>query len=530
MLTRLALTGEWLAATAVVLLVVGCNSTSETPRAPAARRYREVTKHTPESVRVDGVRLDWANKPAPYREYPGTPTLPLPPPRVLDEPALAVIAGTGPQSVGAAALDAELLGTVLFLTAGITRPRPSGGDIRATAAAGALYPNELYVVAADLPGLAAGVYHYTPTQHGLRRLRGGDWRGVLAVAADDPEVRAAPVTLALTGILWRSAWKYRERAYRHLFWDGGMMLAHVLAAARAARQPATILAAFVDADVDRALGLDGKHESTLALVRLGAPAAAAPAGSPSVPPLDVRPAPLSPRPLDHPEALRYQEASTLPSTRTVRAVRAARLGRPASRPPSGPVETLPAPLTSAASLDGVVRRRSSARRFAVRPVTVAQLATVLALPARGLPADFLDEAGTLLETYLIVNAVEGLGAGAYHYRRDEHGLERLAGGDFRDRAGFLCLEQALCRDASAVLYYLTDLERAGRAFGERGYRLAELEGGLLAGRAYLAAHALGRGVSALTFYDDEVTRFFSPHAARLEPLIVVALGIPARWP
>src|SRR5262249_58623772 len=84
-------------------------------------------------------------------------------------------------------LDLDLLGTVLFLSGGITRPRPSGGDIRATAAAGALYPNELYVVAADLPALAAGVYHYEPQETRLTRLPDGDWRGALPQAAAPPD-------------------------------------------------------------------------------------------------------------------------------------------------------------------------------------------------------------------------------------------------------------------------------------------------------------------------------------------------------
>ena len=132
-----------------------------------------------------------------------------------------------------------------------------------------------------------------------------------------------------------------------------------------------------------------------------------------------------------------------------------------------------------------------------------------------------------VETYVIVQAVEGVPPGAYHYRGTDQRLERLAAGDFRNVAGFLCLEQPLARDASAVLFYLADLRSIGAAFGERGYRLAELEAGLVAGRAYLAAYAVGRGATGLTFYDDEVTRFFSPHAAGLEPLLVVAVGVPA---
>src|SRR5262245_2762908 len=496
--------------------------------APAARRYRDVSKHTPASVRSDGLLLNWANKPTLYRSYEGAETVTLPRPSVFERAAVEALAQNPRPAASPPALDLDLLGTMLFLTGGVTRARPSGEDIRATAAAGALYPNELYVVTGDLPTLAAGVYHYEPRDQRLSRLRGGDWRGVLAEAADDPDVRRAPATVVLTGILWRSAWKYRERAYRHLHWDGGMMVAHLLAAAHAADIPAAVLGAFIDERVDRLVGADGVREATLALIRLGVPGApAGTSGAVKSRPLAFAPTPLSHQPTDYPEALRYRAASKLETAKAVQRIRAARLDADVPTPAMTPL-ALPEPARSDASLDAVVRRRSSTRRFVERPITAGELAAVLTLPTRGASADFLRGQPTLLETYVIVNDVEGIPSGAYHYRRVAQQLELLQGGDFRDTAGFLCLDQALARDASAVLFYLADLPRIRLAFGERGDRLAELEAGLLAGRAYLAAYSVGRGATGLTFYDDEVTRFFSPHAAGRAPLLVVAVGVPAR--
>jgi SagB-type dehydrogenase family enzyme len=514
------------------VLGTGCQGTPmPADPAPAARRYRDVTTHTPASVRSDTFRLDWTNKPALYRSYPGAETVQLPGTRLLTRPAIEAIGQAPPAATSAAALDLDLLGTILFLTGGVTRARPSGEDIRATASAGALYPNELYVVAGDLPTLAAGVYHYEPQEQRLSRLGRGDWRGVVAEAADDPRVQRAPVTIVITGILWRSAWKYRERAYRHLHWDGGMMVAHLLAAAQAADLPAAVLGAFIDERVDRLVGADGVREATLAVVPLGRPGAPAVASQAvEIRPPAFAPDPLSPRPIDYPEALRYHAASKLETAKAVERIRGARLEASVPAPAVTPV-ALPAPARSDASLDAVVRRRSSTRHFLERPITAGELAAVLTLPTRGAPADFLRRQPTLLETYVIVNAVDGIPSGTYHYRRNNQQLELLRRGDFRNTAGFLCLDQALGRDASAVLFYLADLPRIRLAFGERGDRLAELEAGLLAGRAYLAAYSVGRGATGLTFYDDEVTRFFSPHAAGRAPLLVVAVGVPApRWP
>ena len=132
----------------------------------------------------------------------------------------------------------------------------------------------------------------------------------------------------------------------------------------------------------------------------------------------------------------------------------------------------------------------------------------------------------LTDTYLIVNAAEGLEPGAYYYNRDARAFELLKAGNFRGEAGYLCLEQPLGMDCSALVVYMADLERALSAFGNRGYGDAHLEAGILGGRAYLAAYSLGRGATGLTFYDDDTTKFFEPHAAGKSPLLMVALGVP----
>jgi len=97
-----------------------------------------------------------------------------------------------------------------------------------------------------------------------------------------------------------------------------------------------------------------------------------------------------------------------------------------------------------------------------------------------------------------------------------------------NRSAYLCLEQPLGGDAAAVIYFLARLDELTDAAGDRGYRLANLEAGLAGGRAYLAAYAQGFGASGLTFYDADVVRFFSPHAAGKDAIFVTALGRSAR--
>ena len=64
--------------------------------------------------------------------------------------------------------------------------------------------------------------------------------------------------------------------------------------------------------------------------------------------------------------------------------------------------------------------------------------------------------------------------------------------------------------------------------GNRGYRAAQLEAAIAGGKAYLAAYALGFGASGLTFFDDDVTAFFSPHARGKSVMFLMAIGVPER--
>jgi nitroreductase len=78
------------------------------------------------------------------------------------------------------------------------------------------------------------------------------------------------------------------------------------------------------------------------------------------------------------------------------------------------------------------------------------------------------------------------------------------------------------------VYFLCDLEPVLARFGNRGYRAAQLEAAITAGRLYLAAYALRLGATGLTFFDDDVTAFFSPHAAGKSVMFLIALGHPLR--
>jgi SagB-type dehydrogenase family enzyme len=180
-------------------------------------------------------------------------------------------------------------------------------------------------------------------------------------------------------------------------------------------------------------------------------------------------------------------------------------------------------------LGEVIQGRGSTRRFARDSISLSQFNSILDCSTRGVSADFLRSArASLLDIYIIVNAVEDFPAGSYFFSPQHRGLELLRRGAFREEAGHLCFEQALGADASVVVFFMADLERVLDRYGNRGYRATQLEAGILGGKMYLCTHSLGLGASGITFYDDDVAEFFSPHAAGKSTMFVVTLGVPAQ--
>ena len=514
---------------------------SENNLIDAARQYHSGTKHSQLSLRLHPNILDWDNKPLLFKIYPTLEVTRLP--RDFQETgksALSVIAAQPTQAKGNLIPDMESLAQVLFFTAGVTKSKkhPQGETFfRAAACTGALYEIELYVVCTDIrskiqlkdsaPALPAGVYHFGAAEFGLRQLRAGDFRqAIVAATGDDPSIAHAPVIIVCTGVYWRNAWKYRARTYRHFGWDNGTILANCLAISAAMNLPARVVTGFVDAEVNSLLDVDTNREVAFSLVSLGHKKAA-PHSSPAVEPLGLPVVPYSASEVDYASMRRMHSASTLDSMKEVLSWR----GKPPDNEMPPAKETTTALLPQAESrlapdsIDQVISRRGSTRQFSRDPITLSELSTMLDRATRGIPADFVDPFGSHLnDLYLIVNNVVGLAAGAYVYHWDQKFLELLKRGDFRDKAGYLGLEQQIPADAAVDVFFLADLKKILERYGNRGYRAVQLEAGVIGGKLYLGAYAQKLGCSGLTFYDDDVVSFFSPHARGKSAIFLIALG------
>src|SRR3989449_5110241 len=391
--------------------------------------YHNATKHSEWSLRASPHYLDWSNQPMPLKIYTTIEAIPLP--RDAEQTGIAALSAIAASS---AATDIERiprledLARVLYFSAGITKRKIyTGGEIyfRAASCTGALYEFELYLVCSDLPELKAGVYHFGPGDFALRLLRVGDHRGVLVHAtAGEPSIVHAPAIIVCAGTYWRNAWKYRTRTYRHFGWDNGAILANMLAMAAALRLPAKIVLGFVDSEVNALLDLDTSREVAFSMVSLGRIDGESLATPRELPKLNFPTIPLSKSEVDYPGLREIHEASSLQTPEEVAEWRT----RALSHSDRAAIQTGRAKISgSTDTIEQVILRRGSTRKFERQPITLDQLLTILTTSTQPIWPGF----SLLNDLYLVINAVDDLAPGAYYYDVAAADLQRLKPGNLR---------------------------------------------------------------------------------------------------
>jgi hypothetical protein len=460
------------------------------PRATGdtARTFHRLTSYEPGrewTDPIDDPRVlqdfkpnDLDRLPPQFKSYaPGLPVTPLP--RELPTvpaSATAVLAGTvTPTGDG---LDRPHLARLLHLSAGVVRAAERRGRrilFRAAGSAGARFPLELYVAAHGVDGLEDGVHWYDAAEHALVRV--------------GPPPEGEATTIVVTGVPWRTGWRYSERGYRHIYWDAGTMLSQLHAVAVSAGLPALLRTTFPDAEVTTLVGADGVHEFPVLTLSLaeGEPALV-PSGRAATGEIDREP-------LEFPLV-----------TTTQRAGDGDRLGEPwpAGAPLAGPVPDSP-------PLDDVILHRGSTRRM-VRGATLprAALEWSLAAALRGVGEHRSDP------QFVAAHGVEGIEPGLYRWPD----LDRpVTAGDLRDEVQRICLDQCLGGEASYVVISTADLSAAN----DRDYREAQLAAGLVEGRLHLAAFAQGAGATGMTFLDSELPGLLGQP---LDGMIFTCVGVP----
>ena len=425
-----------------------------------------------------GRRLDWSRQPGQFKTYPELQSVELP--------------GPGPtpgrveqaeRAGRAARLDLKLMSGLLFHGGGVTLVR-RGQPYRAAASAGALYPIEIYPALAGLPGLADGLYHYSPFDHSLTLIRPG--RPTAWTGAD-----GSRAVFFLSAMFYRSAWKYGDRALRYCLLDAGHVAENLILAGRAWGLRPRLEVDFRDREVNRLLGLDRSKEAALALIDF--------IPSRSADRTNERPDDLT---ADWPgltetspfaeafpptpalaEALAETEA-TGPSGRPLDSAELGpRPGRPEydlSDQPLGPVD-----------LAQMIPGRRSKRNFIPAELAPDKAAAL---------ASALNDHHPALVCGCLVQDVADWTDGFYILEKGRLGLAQP--GRLQPAMAAACLDQVWTANAGLQAAMLTNLDLARRIGGPRSYRALMISAGRLGQRIYLAAEALGLGACGVGAFFD----------------------------
>ena len=410
-----------------------------------------------------------------YKRYQAAlPTIDLP--RELPGTVAATIdVLAGIVEVPRSDLDLAQLSRLLHLSAGITRTtvRPyTTWLFRAAGSAGGRFPLELYVAVPEGTALPPGVHWYHPQHHALVRI--------------GPPPKGGGPAIVVTGVPWRTGWRYRERGYRHVYWDAGTMLSQLLALAESAGLGPQLSIRFPDATVTSLVGADGVDEWPVAIVSFGTDAPAIDGTGPAVAgEIDVAP-------MEFPLETAAQRA--------------------------GDSDALGAPWRHGAP----VEVPDHGDRRPVEAVILARGSQRLMDPARGLPEETLRTCmsvalrGIDLPHRVVVHDVEGVPPGVYRWP-DLSAPARA--GALREELYRVCMEQGLGRDAAFVVIGATQVP----ALDDRGYREANLGAGVVEGRLHLLAYALGASACGMTFADGLIPALLDEP---LDGLLFTCVGVP----
>lgn len=151
---------------------------------------------------------------------------------------------------------------LLWAAQGIT----SQQGLRTAPSAGALYPLEVYLVAGNVDGLPAGVYHYRPMKHELVRVIAGDKRTELCTAAlGQSSVKNAAAVIVFTAVYERTTVKYGERGMQYVHMETGHAAQNVSLQAVPLDIGTVVIGAFHDSEMRKVLKMPDREQPLCAM-------------------------------------------------------------------------------------------------------------------------------------------------------------------------------------------------------------------------------------------------------------------------
>lgn len=422
----------------------------------AGKTYHDATKHSYLSVLIDPNYVDASTQPSPFKCYP----------KFYRRFTLDV---NNP------------IHSFIWLTSAITFEKiykDGPYQLRVNPSAGALYPTEIYVQIRGIKGIVDGIYHLEIASQSLTLIYELIDDGVESYIFPNQIVKG--FIFLVSCVYYRSSWKYQDRSIRYCFLDSGHHLGAIEASASLHDRNLQLSFDFDKISLNADLGFENKE-----LI-------AACAISGEVVAKNIRRLRLK---VPFVSGTDYFESNQFIEAGYKETAEAKSYQQPLAYPQFN---------FDKDKFFQTVWNRRSIRRFKKQSISQESYWNILKQVEQPIPTETFEE----IEIYSVINRVEGMEPGLYK------GKNPIKLGDFSQKAGYLCVNQAIGRDSAATLFFVSDY---------RNYQNAVQLAGFLGQRLYLFSNYLGIECSGIgAYYDDETQEFLGTNK---DILYVMAIGI-----
>ncbi|MEH2159733.1 MAG: SagB/ThcOx family dehydrogenase [Nostoc sp.] len=420
----------------------------------SGKAYHDATKHSYLSVQLDPNYVDASTQPSAFKVYPKFYR------RVklnLNNPVHSFIS----------------------LTSAITLEKmykDGPYKLRVNPSAGALYPTEVYVQVRGVEGIVDGIYHVEVENNCLTL--------IYELIDDGLESYIIPgkcingFIFLISCVYYRSSWKYQNRSIRYCFLDSGHHLGAIAASAFLHNRDIQLIFDFDKLTLNSDLGFENKEfitacavsgeiqEKKIRRLRLKVPFVCG---------------------TDYFESNQFIEDAY--QATILQKSRQQKLEYPQFN-------------FDKDKFYQIVWDRRSIRRFRKESISQEDYLYVVQQLQQSIPTENYEE----IEIYLVVHRVEGMTPGLYK------GTYLVKTGNFSEKTGYLCINQAIAKDSAVTLFFVSDY---------LNYQTAMQIAGFLGQRLYLTSNYLGIQCSEIgAYYDDETKKLLETNKDVLYGMVI----------
>ncbi|WP_375505704.1 nitroreductase family protein [uncultured Nostoc sp.] len=420
----------------------------------SGKTYHDATKHSYLSVQLDPNYVDASTQPSSFKVYPKFYR------RVklnLNNPVHSFISLTSAITLEKVYKDGPL-------------------KLRVNPSAGALYPTEVYVQVRGIEGMVNGIYHLEVENNCLTLIYELIDDGLENYIIPGKSING--FIFLISCVYYRSSWKYQNRSIRYCLLDSGHHLGAFAASAFLHNRDIQLIFDFDKLALNSDLGFENKEFITACAV------------SGEIQDKKIRRLRLKipfVSGTDYFESNQFIEDAY--QATTLRKSRQQQLEYPQFN-------------FDRDKFYQTVWARRSIRRFRKESISQEDYLYIVQQLQQSIPTENYEE----IEIYSVVHRVERMTPGLYK------GTYLVKAGNFSEKTGYLCINQAIARDGAVTLFFVSDY---------LNYQTAMQIAGFLGQRLYLASNYLGIQCSGIgAYYDNETQKLLETNKDVLYGMVI----------